>query len=46
MVQLNLVGAVRLALKQEMERDPDVILLGEDIGTDGGVFRATDGLIK
>ena len=46
MVQLNLVGAVRLALKQEMERDPDVVLLGEDIGTDGGVFRATDGLIK
>jgi pyruvate dehydrogenase E1 component beta subunit len=46
LVQLNLVGAVRLALKQEMERDPDVILLGEDIGTDGGVFRATDGLIK
>ena len=46
MVQLNLVGAVRLALKQEMERDPEVILLGEDIGTDGGVFRATDGLIK
>jgi pyruvate dehydrogenase E1 component beta subunit len=29
-----------------MERDPDVVLLGEDIGTDGGVFRATDGLIK
>jgi len=46
LVQLNLVGAVRLALKQEMERDPDVVLLGEDIGTDGGVFRATDGLIK
>ena len=46
MVQLNLVGAVRLALKQEMERDQDVVLLGEDIGTDGGVFRATDGLIK
>ncbi len=46
MVQLNLVGAVRLALKQEMERDPDVVLLGEDIGMDGGVFRATDGLIK
>ena len=46
MVQLNLVGAVRLALKQEMERDPDVVLLGEDIGMDGGVFLATDGLIK
>ena len=46
MVQLNIVGAVRLALKQEMERDPDVIILGEDVGKDGGVFRATDGLIK
>jgi pyruvate dehydrogenase E1 component beta subunit len=46
LVQLNLVGAVRLALKQEMEREPDVVLLGEDIGMDGGVFRATDGLIK
>ncbi len=46
MTQLNLVGAVRLALKQEMERDPDVVVLGEDVGIDGGVFRATEGLIK
>jgi pyruvate dehydrogenase E1 component beta subunit len=46
LAQLNLVGAVRLALKQEMERDPDVVLLGEDIGVDGGVFRATEGLVK
>jgi pyruvate dehydrogenase E1 component beta subunit len=46
LVQLNLVGAVRLALKQEMERDPDVVLLGEDIGTNGGVFRVTEGLIN
>ena len=46
MVQLNLVGAVRLALQQEMKRDPDVVVLGEDVGIDGGVFRATDGLIK
>ena len=46
MAQLNLVGAVRLALKQEMERDPDVVVLGEDVGIDGGVFRATDGLLK
>jgi pyruvate dehydrogenase E1 component beta subunit len=29
-----------------MERDPDVVVLGEDVGIDGGVFRATDGLIK
>jgi pyruvate dehydrogenase E1 component beta subunit len=46
LTQLNLVGAVRLALKQEMERDPDVVVLGEDVGVDGGVFRATEGLIK
>jgi len=29
-----------------MERDPDVVVLGEDVGIDGGVFRATDGLLK
>jgi pyruvate dehydrogenase E1 component beta subunit len=46
LAQLNLVGAVRLALKQEMERDPDVVVLGEDVGVDGGVFRATEGLIQ
>lgn len=46
MAQLNLVGAVRLALQQEMKRDPDVVVLGEDVGIDGGVFRATEGLIK
>ena len=46
MAQLNLVGAVRLALKQEMERDPDVVVLGEDVGVDGGVFRATEGLVQ
>lgn len=45
MARLNIVGAVRLALKQEMERDPDVLVLGEDVGRDGGVFRATEGLI-
>jgi len=46
LAQLNIVDAVRSALKQEMERDPNVVLLGEDIGRDGGVFRATDGLFK
>jgi pyruvate dehydrogenase E1 component beta subunit len=46
MAQLNLVGAVRLALKQEMERDPSVVVLGEDVGADGGVFRATEGLVQ
>jgi len=33
-----------VALQQEMERDPDVLILGEDVGVDGGVFRVTDDL--
>ena len=45
LVQLNIVQAVRFALEQEMERDPNVVVLGEDVGRNGGVFRATDGLL-
>lgn len=37
----NMVEAVNLALHHAMENDPDVVLLGEDVGTNGGVFRAT-----
>src|SRR5437773_9757334 len=44
MTKLNLVKALNLALFQEMERDPDVVILGEDVGVDGGVFRVTDDL--
>lgn len=43
MAKLFLIQAINQALRQEMEQDPDVILLGEDIGINGGVFRATDG---
>ncbi len=43
--ELTLVEAVQRALARAMEEDETVILLGEDIGVDGGVFRATDGLI-
>lgn len=39
-----MVQAINLALKQEMEKDPKVVLLGEDIGKNGGVFRVTEGL--
>jgi len=39
-----MVKALNLALLQEMERDPDVLILGEDVGVDGGVFRVTDDL--
>ena len=44
MPELALVESVRQALHEEMERDPSVIVLGEDVGKHGGVFRATDGL--
>ena len=46
MARLNLVAAIDQALLQEMERDPNVIVLGEDVGKDGGVFRVTDGLVE
>lgn len=45
MTKLNMVQALNLALKQEMEKDDSIILLGEDVGRDGGVFRVTDGLV-
>ena len=41
---LTLVQAVRDGLQTEMERDDDVIVMGEDVGKNGGVFRATEGL--
>jgi len=44
--RLNMVEAIDQALQQEMERDPSVIVLGEDVGRDGGVFRVTDGLMQ
>jgi 2-oxoisovalerate dehydrogenase E1 component beta subunit len=44
MVELTLVEAINQALDYEMERDQNVLLLGEDIGVNGGVFRATIGL--
>ena len=44
MPNLTLVQAVTDALRTEMRQDQDVVLLGEDVGKNGGVFRATDGL--
>ncbi len=46
MAKVNIVGAINLALAEEMERDKDVVVLGEDVATDGGVFRVTEGLLK
>lgn len=45
MATLTLVQAVNKALREEMKRDDRVVLLGEDIGRNGGVFRATEGLL-
>ena len=42
--QLTLVDGVREALRAEMARDDNVLVLGEDVGKNGGVFRATEGL--
>jgi pyruvate dehydrogenase E1 component beta subunit len=44
MAKLNMVKALNLALLQEMERDEDVLIMGEDVGVDGGVFRVTEDL--
>jgi pyruvate dehydrogenase E1 component beta subunit len=45
MPKLNMVQAINLGLEQEMAKDDSIIILGEDVGRDGGVFRVTDGLI-
>src|SRR6516164_3887747 len=44
MAEATLVEAINLALRRAMEDDPSVVVLGEDVGVDGGVFRATVGL--
>jgi 2-oxoisovalerate dehydrogenase E1 component beta subunit len=41
---MNVIQAVNDALRVEMRKDPDVVVLGEDVGKFGGVFRATQGL--
>src|SRR3981189_3531202 len=46
MPTLNLLQAVNDALRVEMRRDPRTIVLGEDVGKFGGVFRATAGLYE
>ena len=44
MPEMNIIQAVNDALRLEMRRDPRVVVLGEDVGRFGGVFRATSGL--
>ena len=42
----NMVEALNDALRLEMKRDKNILIIGEDVGEDGGVFRVTDGLAK
>jgi 2-oxoisovalerate dehydrogenase E1 component beta subunit len=44
MAVMNYIDAITLAMKEEMERDENVFVLGEDVGKKGGVFKATQGL--
>ncbi|MBP99490.1 MAG: alpha-ketoacid dehydrogenase subunit beta [Acidobacteria bacterium] len=46
MAELTLVQAVNAALARAMDEDERVLILGEDVGVNGGVFRATDGLLE
>ena len=46
MSSMTLADSVNMALNHELNRDPEVVLLGQDIGKSGGVFRVTDGLYE
>jgi len=46
MTELTFIKAINQALHEEMKRDDRVIVLGEDVGVEGGVFRATEGLYQ
>jgi pyruvate dehydrogenase E1 component beta subunit len=45
MAERTMVEALNLALDEAMHEDPDVVVIGEDVGVDGGIFRVTDGLL-
>ncbi|MBU8145066.1 alpha-ketoacid dehydrogenase subunit beta [Staphylococcus aureus] len=46
MAQMTMVQAINDALKTELKNDQDVLIFGEDVGVNGGVFRVTEGLQK
>src|SRR4051812_554965 len=46
MPRITMIEAIAMAQAWELEHDPSVIVLGEDVGKSGGVFRATSGLIE
>ena len=45
MAERTMAEALNLAMRQEMERDDKVLVMGEDVGVDGGIFRLTEGLL-
>lgn len=46
MSEVSMLGAINMAMARALEKDPRVVLVGEDIGVNGGVFRATEGLLE
>lgn len=46
MAQMTMIQAITNALRTELQNDPNVLVFGEDVGVNGGVFRATEGLQK
>lgn len=46
MAEMTLIQAIRQAMDEELARDPDTFIVGEDVGVRGGVFRATQGLYE
>ncbi|MBD8005958.1 alpha-ketoacid dehydrogenase subunit beta [Bacillus norwichensis] len=46
MAKMTILQAINHTLESEMKRDPSIVMLGEDIGRNGGVFRVTDGLLE
>ncbi len=45
-MKTTLIKAINQALTEEMQRDESIVIMGEDVGIDGGVFRATEGLVE
>jgi 2-oxoisovalerate dehydrogenase E1 component beta subunit len=46
MAIISYIDSITMAMREEMERDPNVFILGEDVGVKGGVFKATQGLYE
>src|SRR2546427_12204326 len=46
MAQVTFLDAIKQAMQEEMERDPAVILIGEDVGVYGGAFKTSEGLLE